>query len=78
MNTLTKLQDATLAEMSTPRSSPLRAQKMRAAVLRHYRKRAACLGYTEATIDVQVIQLREMLELQQAAAADDASQGVVS
>ncbi len=63
VKTLTQVQDFTLQLMMAPRSSERRAEKMRAAALRQYRKEAAALGYTAKQIEMQVKDLRDIYQL---------------
>ena len=61
--TLTQIQERALLAMLEPRSSERRAEKMRGAVLRQYRKSARRLGYTQEQVEMQVCDLRDMYRL---------------
>lgn len=63
MKTLTEIQEQALQKMQEPRTSELRARKMRHRVLRQYRKEALSLGYTAEQVEMQVVDLRDMYRL---------------
>lgn len=63
MKTLTMIQEQTLQRMLEQRTSERRAEKMRGAALRQYRKQAKALGYTAEQVEMQVCDLRDMYRL---------------
>ena len=63
MKTLTQIQEQTLQRMMEQRTSERRAEKMRGAVIRQYRKQAKMLGYTVEQVAMQVVDLRDMYRL---------------
>ena len=70
MKTLTAIQEQALKRMQEQRTSERRADKMRSAAIRQYRKQAKALGYTIEQVVFQVSDLWDMYRLRTDANAE--------